>query len=191
LRNSELHLEDLIHEVIAGEECLLRPKQKDVHVRVYIDQRIPEYIVGDERRVNQISHHVLSNGIKFTEKGSVVLKIVAAKKAIRLEVRDTGIGIECPERLHNLEEFEQLEKTSNRRFDGLGLGLALCRKILKSVGGKLHIQSTLHQGTTVLVEIPAVYEYDETLPEVFKLMYESPTPYPRDQTAELSRNPIV
>ncbi len=191
MRNSELHLEDLIHEVIAGEECLLRPKLKDVQVKVYLDQRIPEYIVSDERRITQITHHILSNGIKFTEQGSVVAKIAATKKAILLEVRDTGIGIECPERLHNLEEFEQLEKTSNRRFDGLGLGLALCRKILKSVGGKLHIQSVLHVGSTVTVEIPAVYDYDEAIPEVFKLVYESPSPYPKEQGTELARNPIV
>lgn len=191
LRNSELHLEDLIQEVISGEECLMRSKQKEVQVQVYIDQRIPEYVISDERRITQIAHHIISNGIKFTENGSVIVKFEAVKNAIRIEVRDTGIGIECPERLHNLEEFEQLEKTSNRRFDGLGLGLALCRKILKSVGGKLHIQSVLHKGSTVTVEIPATYEYDEALPGVLKLLYQSPKPPSKDPHSQLSGNPIV
>lgn len=122
---------------------------------------VPESVVGDEKRVEQVVVNLLSNAFKFTKEGSVTLKISAnaAEKTWSLDVIDTGIGI--PPHAVNVifEEFRQLDGSYSRAYKGSGLGLAITRNLVRMMGGKIGVKSTLGSGSTFTVVLPI------TLPE--------------------------
>ncbi len=122
-------------------------------------------MTGDRRRVEQILLNLLSNAIKFTEQGGVTLEATpepawqpdparAAVPAVRLAVRDTGIGIK-PEDLATLfQPFRQIDTGLSRHHDGTGLGLAICRRLASLMGGEISATSTWEQGSTFTVILP-------------------------------------
>lgn len=100
--------------------------------------------------------HLVDNAVKFGNKESVKVTVTAQRgpKGIQLKVADNGPGIP-PEELHNLfQEFYQVEKSFTGQVEGAGLGLALVKKIVELSGGKIGIESTLGQGTTVIIDLP-------------------------------------
>jgi signal transduction histidine kinase len=112
---------------------------------------------ADERRLKQILGNLLSNAVKFTPPGGVVLlKVVAEPESdLVIKITDTGIGIR-PEHLDRVTvPFSHLASDSRRRFDGAGLGLALCESYVQLHGGQLTIESNVSFGTTVTVSFPA------------------------------------
>ena len=123
-------------------------------VTVRSSTALPTFVNLDERRLTQIANHLVSNALKFTERGNVEVTAVRAPAGLALQVRDTGIGMSAAQLRGRLDAFEQLEDTSNRRFDGLGLGLTLCRKLLGAFGGSLTLESALGRGTTATAFIP-------------------------------------
>ena len=113
---------------------------------------------GDSVRVRQVLYNLISNALKFTREGSVLVKIEAprsqAGKVLTLSVADTGIGI-APEALPKLfEKFVQADNTITRRFGGTGLGLTICRHMVELMGGKITVESELGAGSTFRVELP-------------------------------------
>ncbi|HXA38624.1 MAG TPA: ATP-binding protein [Phenylobacterium sp.] len=109
---------------------------------------------GDSVRVRQILYNLVSNALKFTDKGGV--KVAVSRKGARLSiaVRDTGIGI-APENLTSLfQKFEQADASTTRRYGGTGLGLAICRDLAELMGGAIRAESTLGEGATFIVELP-------------------------------------
>lgn len=121
-----------------------------------IGQEVPETVVGDEKRVEQVVVNLLSNAFKFTKEGSVTLRIAAnaTEKTWTLDVIDTGIGI--PPHAVNVifEEFRQLDGTYSRAYKGSGLGLAITRNLVRMMGGKIGVKSTLGSGSTFTVVLP-------------------------------------
>ena len=120
-----------------------------------IDPEVPDTVQGDEKRVEQVIINLL-NAFKFTKDGSVTLNINANKqeKIWTLEVIDTGIGI--PPHAVNVifEEFRQLDGTYSRAYKGSGLGLAITRNLVRMMGGKIAVKSTLGSGSTFTVTLP-------------------------------------
>jgi signal transduction histidine kinase len=113
-------------------------------------------IAGDAARLRQVVWNLLSNAIKFTSAGGVVaLRLEAARQSVRLVVSDTGQGI-APEFLpHVFELFQQYDSTSTRRFGGLGLGLALTKRLVDLHGGEIRAESAGEgRGATFTVELP-------------------------------------
>jgi signal transduction histidine kinase/CheY-like chemotaxis protein len=109
---------------------------------------------GDSARVRQILYNLISNGIKFTETGEVRGAITATQTGLRIEVSDTGIGI-APERIDSLfEKFVQADSSSTRRFGGVGIGLAICKALCSSMGGKISVTSALGKGSRFVVDLP-------------------------------------
>ncbi len=93
--------------------------------------------------------------MKFTEKGSITIKISGPDDKICFEIRDTGIGIE-EEQLKNIfRKFVQIDGTSSRKYGGAGLGLALANKLVKQLNGEIDVKSKLNIGTVFTVIIPA------------------------------------
>jgi PAS domain S-box-containing protein len=122
---------------------------------------------GDQHRVRQILHNLISNAIKFTERGSVIVKLSGKKdRPLILEVSDTGIGM-TPEQVARLyEEFSQADSTITRRFGGTGLGMAITRTLVEMMGGEIFVDSAPMKGTTIRVSLPlpvcdAIAELDE------------------------------
>jgi signal transduction histidine kinase/ActR/RegA family two-component response regulator len=111
---------------------------------------------GDADRLRQIVGNLLSNAVKFTPQGAVAatFDINPETDALRLVVRDSGVGI-TPEKLPALfEKFTQADNSATRRFGGTGLGLAICRELTQMMGGSINVESREGHGSTFTVELP-------------------------------------
>jgi len=132
--------------------------EKGLEIRCEKKPGVPERIVGDERRILQILLNLLGNAVKFTEGGSVTLRVAPASGGDRpfldFSVEDTGIGM-SPETLKVLfKPFSQADSTINRRFGGTGLGLAISRRLAEAMGGKITVASLPGQGSTFTFRFP-------------------------------------
>jgi signal transduction histidine kinase len=116
---------------------------------------LPETIVGDEKRIEQIVVNLLSNAFKFTQEGQVVLRVcLDAADTWMIQVSDTGIGIPPHARTLIFEEFRQLDGASTRAYTGTGLGLAITRNLVRIMEGQITVDSDLGKGSTFTVTLP-------------------------------------
>jgi hypothetical protein len=105
--------------------------------------------------VRQVLTNLIGNALKFTEQGEISVAVAPAPDGmVRLDVRDTGIGIPKDKLEHIFGEFNQVEDDRNRRYDGTGLGLAICRQLVTQMGGTITVTSTLGQGSCFAVTLP-------------------------------------
>jgi signal transduction histidine kinase/CHASE3 domain sensor protein len=116
----------------------------------------PVEIVSDSQRVRQILLNLLSNALKFTERGEVVLTMRAAANEVRIAVRDTGIGIPANAIGELFQDFHQLEKGDGKKYEGTGVGLALSRRLARALGGEIEVRSREHEGSTFTLVLPRV-----------------------------------
>ncbi|MFY0674521.1 MAG: response regulator [Bacteroidia bacterium] len=126
--------------------------QKNIAIFEEIDRKIPPYILGDQTRLNQILLNLISNAVKFTSQGSVVvraklLKELGEKVEIKFEVEDTGAGI-SEEKLEKIfEKYKQAEASTSRQYGGTGLGLSICKDMVELQGGEINVKSELGKGS--------------------------------------------
>jgi CheY-like chemotaxis protein/CHASE3 domain sensor protein len=146
-------------------------ESKQLDFEIDLDPALPATIATDLRRTEQVLKNLLANAFKFTERGSVALRVRPvtvgwdrrveslnkAEKVIAFAVTDTGIGI--PEEKHRIifDAFQQAEAGTARRFGGTGLGLSISREIAHLLGGSLQVTSTPDRGSTFTLYLPAVY----------------------------------
>jgi two-component system, sensor histidine kinase len=134
-------------------------QKKNLRIAAEIDPLITDRYVGDNFRIRQILINFLGNGIKFTEKGEVVLRVSSEStgesgEVLRFEVRDSGPGIP-PDKLDLLfKPFSQLDSSSTRRYGGTGLGLSICQKLVELMGGRIGVTSKPEQGSTFWFSLP-------------------------------------
>ncbi len=117
------------------------------------------HLKGDPLRLGQILINLVSNAIKFTEKGTVTLRArsvdeTAEAVQVRFEVSDTGIGIAPEAQTRLFQSFEQADNSMTRKFGGTGLGLAICKRLVKLMGGEIGVESTPRQGSTFWFVVP-------------------------------------
>ncbi len=112
-------------------------------------------VINDSIRLRQILINLLSNGIKFTERGSVEVDLQEVSPArLLITVKDTGIGIAQDELKHIFEEFRQIDQTITRKYPGTGLGLAITKSLVQLMQGTITVESKLGQGSTFRLELP-------------------------------------
>ena len=138
----------------------------DLKFQTQLSTDLPITLIGDEKRVEQVIINLLSNAFKFTKEGSVTLDMKPdfAEKTWTISVTDTGIGI--PPHAVNIifEEFRQLDGSYSRAYKGSGLGLTITRNLVRTMGGKISVKSTMGGGSTFTVVLPLVLEVDANVP---------------------------
>jgi signal transduction histidine kinase len=129
--------------------------EKRLHVATQIDPQAGTAFI-DPARVKQVLYNYLSNAIKFTSEGGLVTaRIIAQETALfRLEVEDSGIGISAEDIDKLFVEFHQLDASSAKRFQGTGLGLAMTKRIVEALGGRVEVRSTPGKGSTFSAVLP-------------------------------------
>jgi two-component system, sensor histidine kinase and response regulator len=142
----------------------LQACEKNLEYLYWIEPDVPHLIRGDSIRLRQILLNLISNAVKFTEKGSVALRVSLAERTgknvtIRFMIEDTGIGISS-DRLNLLfKSFSQLDSRTTRKYGGTGLGLAISRHLAQMMGGEIGVESLPGKGSsfwfTAVFEIPA------------------------------------
>ena len=139
-----------------------------ISVEIEVDDACPDRILGDGLRLRQVLLNLLNNGIKFTTKGEVKLKISqlelaedlpsASTSLIRFEVSDTGIGIAEEQKERLFERFTQADTSSGRCFGGTGLGLSISQHLVSLMGGRIEVQSRLGYGSRFYFVLPLQLE---------------------------------
>jgi signal transduction histidine kinase/DNA-binding response OmpR family regulator/CHASE3 domain sensor protein len=122
------------------------------------DPGAPESIETDPQRLEQVLRNLLSNALKFTERGEVSLSIrPAGHGRVAFAVRDTGIGIDASQQRIIFEPFCQADGTTNRKYGGTGLGLSISRELSRLLGGEIQLHSEIGKGSTFTVVLPIEY----------------------------------
>ena len=172
----EMNLEELREYVIQTFSQITN--KKGIALETYIADDLPEYIMTDSQRVLQIVKNLMSNAIKFTEKGVVKLQVfrpdkktkftnatLNAENTIAIEVSDTGIGISAEKAKLIFEAFQQADGTISRKFGGTGLGLTISRSLSRLLGGEIQLRSTEDEGSVFTLLLPLSINETMSSPE--------------------------
>lgn len=154
------------HLQSAADVFTLQARKKGVKLTLDFGPGLPTRIRTDPTRLRQIILNLLSNALKFTDRGEVRLSVdsvggPSTSPRLRVEVADTGIGIGPEERARLFQAFSQADASTTRRFGGTGLGLAIVQRVTESFGGTIDVRSTPGQGSTFCVELPMVVIDDD------------------------------
>ena len=155
LDEGEFRLRDLIDSTLSQQS--LKAAAKGLSIHTSYDPALPETMVGDAPRLRQLLGHFLANAIKFTHQGGVELRVLrnpSAPGSLQIEVQDTGIGIPADQVERIFESFRQVDSGLSRNYPGLGLGLALARKLSALMQGEISVASTPGEGSTFTLRIP-------------------------------------
>lgn len=154
LIETEYLLENIIKDVYLIIE--MQAKKKNLSFSVDIEGDIPRRMLGDKTRLREILINLLANAVKYTEKGSVKLKISNRSRSfdvveLEFDVIDTGIGIKEEDKKQIFELFSRVDLRNTRQIEGTGLGLALTKGYLELMGGELEVESVYGEGSTFKV----------------------------------------
>jgi len=172
-------------------ECLdtvsIVAAEKRLELCLELDERVPHALLGDPSRLRQVLLNLLSNALKFTARGEIVLRLVleedlGERVRVRFEVQDTGIGIP-QDRLDRLfQPFSQVDASCSRKYGGTGLGLAISRQIIEAMGGSLFVKTEEGSGSTFgfklqlagVADAPA--EDNVPVPSALRILIADPSP---------------
>ncbi len=128
---------------------------KGLELVYYIEPEVPVDVLGDSTRLRQVLVNLISNAIKFTEKGEILVSVrnitqVKQKQTLEFTVRDTGIGIPANKLDKLFKSFSQVDSSTTRKYGGTGLGLAISKKLVELMGGKIKVESKEHSGSSFI-----------------------------------------
>jgi signal transduction histidine kinase len=165
--------------------------QNSVSLRAEVAPQVPRQIVGDPVRVRQVIDNLVSNAVKFTEHGTVDVKLGGRflqprQFLLQITVTDSGSGIPADKLLYIFDKFTQADGSVTRKFGGTGLGLAITRSLAELHGGEVHVQSELGRGTTFTVTLKCEADADAgALPEASQTAAAGSTPGASDSPARI------
>jgi len=150
LVKADFNLNDMIEDIV--ENSAVGAQKKGLELSCLIHHDVPVVVNGDEKRLQQIITNILSNGVKFTEQGEVVMHVQVMGRddketTLRFEVSDTGIGIEPEAQTDIFDPFSQADSSHSRQYGGTGLGLSIAKELTELMGGTLDVVSKPGQGS--------------------------------------------
>ncbi len=158
IRQEPLDLAGLLTELTSA----LAPmaEQKNLLLSTRIDADVPASVISDRQRLQQILRNLVTNALKFTEQGSVEIHVSyraadTRGEVLRIQVRDTGIGIAEDQHERIFMAFQQIDGSISRQYGGTGLGLAIARQLTEVLGGEIRLESTQGNGACFTVDLPA------------------------------------
>lgn len=155
------NLAKVLREVI--EVAVPRALNKGVELALVIPPEIPSMVVGDSARLRQVLINLVGNAVKFTDAGSVTVRVDAVKKRgtkttdatwLEFSVMDTGVGIPAASQAHLFDQFTQADASTTRKFGGTGLGLAICKRLVELMGGSINVRSEQARGAEFYFDLP-------------------------------------
>jgi len=145
-------------------------KKKGLEFKTDIDDELPEIMIGDENHLSQVLTNILSNAVKYTEKGSVELSAKVLEKGtdiptvkIRFAVKDTGIGIRQEDMGKLFEKFGRIDGEKNYNIEGTGLGMSITVQLLRAMGSDIQVESVYGEGSTFYFDIVQTVTNNTTL----------------------------
>lgn len=163
IHRDTISLESFCHRLGTG--FARQAEKKGLDFRVQCDQGLPEILESDEQRLGQILKNLISNALKFTAKGEVVLEVRPADAdTISFAVRDTGIGVAPEKQQAIFEAFQQADGSTMRKYGGTGLGLTISRQLAILLGGSIEVQSQEGKGSIFTVLLPTKMPESVALP---------------------------
>lgn len=161
IEEAQFDLSLILREVI--EVVVPRAISKGVELALVIPPTLPLLVVGDSARLRQVLINLVGNAVKFTEKGSVTVKVELvdsepelSRKLIKMHfsVRDTGVGIDPAGQTKLFDRFTQADASTTRKYGGTGLGLAICKRLVELMGGQINVRSAPGKGAEFYFELP-------------------------------------
>ncbi len=139
---------------------LLAPRAagKGLEFAAIITPEVPFVVNGDDGRLRQILVNLVTNAVKFTEAGQVILRVACTRNEggrvwLKFEITDTGIGISPDQQVRLFNPFTQADSTTRRQYGGTGLGLAICKRLVELMGGRIGLESAVGRGSTFWFEL--------------------------------------
>lgn len=154
LQNRPFDLAKAIHESV--DIFKYSAQKKNIELSADIDETLPEYVMGDVNRFDQVLSNIIGNAVKYTEKGHIFVKAVRQPfqdgDGLHIEVQDTGLGIPKAEIATIFDRFTQAHR--ELKIEGTGLGLSICKSLIHLMGGDIYVRSDEGKGTTFWFDIP-------------------------------------
>jgi PAS domain S-box-containing protein len=179
---TDFELRLVVEEIV--DLLALRAYEKGLELASLVDPGAPVIVRGDPGRLRQILTNLVSNAVKFTDRGEIMIRVTAADGrppggpagdqlagvpatggVVRFEVTDTGIGIAAADQRHLFQSFQQVDSSPARRFGGTGLGLAVCKQLVELMGGEIGVRSEPGVGSTFWFTLPMAARETVPLPQ--------------------------
>jgi PAS domain S-box-containing protein len=170
LESIAFDLADFLQRIV--EMMAPRAQGRGLELRLEFQPEVPVQLVGDSSRLRQILINLVGNALKFTERGSVTLRVEPDPEAgaewLRFSVVDTGIGIASDQTELIFERFAQADSSTTRKYGGSGLGLAISKGLVELMGGRIGCTSDVGKGSTFFVAVPLGIWNETEIPEAIK-----------------------
>lgn len=150
LEQTEFYLEDILDDI--ADMFIFKLQEKGVELLFNVDTNVPTALIGDPLRLEQVLINLVSNAVKFTHKGEIIISaklisLTSDKVELRFDVRDTGIGLSTEQMSKLFSSFAQADSSTTRKYGGSGLGLTISRNIVTMMGGEIGVESELGRGS--------------------------------------------